>query len=69
MLLRTFQVLAATLLLTGAIIGSLWVLGILDPVEAKTSFTQIGGVLGVCLIAALLMLGIFSIGASKNHIE
>ena len=66
MLLRTVQVLIATLLIAAAIIGSLWVLGILDPVQAKTSITQIVGVLGICLVAALVMIGVFSIGANKD---
>ena len=67
MLLRTIQVLIATLLIAGAIIGSLWVLGVIDPTEAKTSMTQIGGVIGICLIVAIAMIGIFSLGG--NHAE
>lgn len=66
MLLRTVQILLATLLIAAAIIGSLWVLGILDPVQAKTSITQIGGVLGICLVAAFVMIGVFSIGANRG---
>ncbi|MEM7466327.1 MAG: hypothetical protein AAF387_05520 [Pseudomonadota bacterium] len=66
MLLRTIQVLSATLLLAGAIIGSLWVLGIVDPTAAKTSITQIGGVIGICLIAALAMMAIFSVGPNNT---
>jgi hypothetical protein len=69
MLLRTVQVLVATLLIAGAIIGSLWVLGILDPMEAKTSMTQIGGVVGICLVAAFVMIGVFSIGSNKDREE
>ena len=66
MLLRTIQVVVATLLLAGAIIGSLWVLGILNPAEAKTSIAQISGVLGICLFVAVVMIGIFSIGDRKR---
>lgn len=67
MLLRTIQVLIATLLIAGAIIGSLWVLGVIDPTEAKTTMTQIGGVIGICLIAAIAMIGLFNIGGSRSE--
>ena len=66
MILRTIQVIVAALLIASAIIGSLWVLGVVDPTEAKTSLTQIGGVLGICLVAALIMMAVFSIGPRKN---
>ena len=66
MLLRTFQVLLATLLIALAPIGSLWVLGFIDVAEAKTSMRQIGGVLGICLITGLIMVGVFSIGGKKE---
>lgn len=66
MVIRTIQVIVAALLIAGAIIGSLWVLGIIDPTEAKTSLTQIGGVLGICLVAALIMMAVFSIGPRNS---
>ena len=67
MMLRTIQVIVAALLVAGAIIGSLWVLGVIDPTEAKTSMAQIGGVLGICLVAALVMMAVFSIGTRNNE--
>ena len=66
MMLRTVQVIVAALLIAGAIIGSLWILGVIDPTEAKTSMQQIGGVLGICLVAALIMTALFSIGPRNN---
>ena len=66
MVIRTIQVIVAALLIAGAIIGSLWVLGIIDPTEAKTSLTQIGCVLGICLVAALIMMAVFSIGPRNS---
>lgn len=67
MLLRTVQVLVATLLVAGAIIGSLWVLGLIDAIAARTSFTQIGGVIAICLVAAVVMIGVFSIGKNNQQ--
>ena len=67
MLLRTVQILIATLLTAGAIIGSLWVLGVIDPTEAKTTMSQIGGVIGICLIVAIAMIGLFNIGGSHSE--
>ena len=65
-LLRTVQVLVATLLIALSTIGVMWVLGLIDPAAAKTSAMRIGGVLGICLVAALAMVAVFSIGASKK---
>ncbi len=65
-LLRTIQVLIATLLIAIATIGILWVLGLIDPAAAQTSAYRIGGVIGICLVAALAMVAIFSIGGNKS---
>ncbi len=65
--LRTVQVLAATLLVALATLGVLWVLGFIDPAAAKTSAVRIGGVLGICLVAALAMVAVFSIGGRKSE--
>lgn len=65
-LLRTIQVLVATLLIAIATIGTMWVLGLIDPAAAKTSAYRIGGVLGICLVAALAMVAVFSIGGNKS---
>jgi len=65
-LLRTVQVLVATLLIALSTIGVMWGLGLIDPAAAKTSAMRIGGVLGICLVAALAMVAVFSIGASKK---
>ncbi|MGR8949824.1 MAG: hypothetical protein ACU84Q_17410 [Gammaproteobacteria bacterium] len=66
MMLRTVQVLMATLLIAGAIIGCLWVLGIIDPTEAKTNMLRIGGVIAICLVATVAMIGIFSLGGGPK---
>ena len=66
MLLRTIQVLVATLLIALATIGIMWLLGLIDPTAAKTSAYRIGGVLGICLVAALGMVAVFSIGRGKS---
>jgi len=65
MLWRTIQVLAAVLLIALATIGTLWILGLIDPGAAKTSAMRIGSVLGICLVAALGLVGIFSIGGGN----
>lgn len=66
MLLRTVQVLIATLLIALATIAIMWVLGLIDPAAAKTSAYRIGGVLGICLVAALGMVAVFSIGGGRG---
>jgi len=63
--LRTGQVLVAGLLVALAILGILWVLGLIEPAAAKTSALRIGGVLGICLVAALAMAAVFRIGGRK----
>lgn len=65
--LRTVQVLTATLLIALAAIGSMWVLGLIDPAAAKTSALRIGGVLGICLVTALAMAAVFSIGGRRSE--
>jgi len=65
-LLRTMQVLVATLLIALATIGVMWVLGLIDPAAAKTSAQRIGGVLGICLVTAVAMVAVFSIGGKKS---
>ncbi len=64
---RTVQVLIATLLIALATIGIMWVLGLIDPAAAKTSAYRMGGVLGICLVAALGMVAVFSIGGNKHE--
>ncbi len=64
--LRTVQVLMAILLVALATIASMWILGLIDPAAAKTSVMRIGGVLGICLVAALAMVAVFSIGRGKS---
>lgn len=66
-LLRTLQVLAATLLVALASIGILWVLGLIDPAAAATSVVRIGAVLGICLVAALALVAVFSIGRDQGE--
>ncbi len=66
-LLRTGQVLVAGLLVALAILGILWVLGLIEPAAAGTSALRIGGVLGICLIAALAMAAVFRIGGRKQE--
>jgi hypothetical protein len=66
MLFRTVQVLIATLLIALATIGIMWVLGLIDPAAAQTSAYRIGGVLGICLVAALAMVAVFAIGGNKT---
>lgn len=65
-LVRTIQVLAATLLVAFATLGIMWVLGLIEPAAAKASAMRIGGVLGICLVAALAMVAVFSIGGRKS---
>ncbi len=66
MLWRTVQVLIATLLIAFATIGIMWVLGLIDPAAAKTSAYRMGGVFGICLLAALGVVAVFSLGGNKN---
>lgn len=65
-LVRTIQVLAATLLVALTTLGIMWVLGLIEPAAAKASAMRIGGVLGICLVAALAMAVVFSIGGRKS---
>jgi hypothetical protein len=65
-LLRTIQVLVATMLIAIATIAIMWVLGLIDPAAVKTSVYRIGGVLGICLLAALGMVAVFSIGGKNS---
>ncbi len=65
-LLRTIQVLVATMLIAVAIIAVMWMIGLIDPVAVKTSVYRIGGVLGICLLAAIGMVAVFSIGGKNS---
>ena len=65
-LLRTIQVLVATMLIALAIIAVMWMIGLIDPVAVKTSVYRIGGVLGICLLAAIGMVAVFSIGGKNS---
>ena len=65
-LLRTIQVLLAMLLIAAACIASMWILGVIDPLVAKTSFVNISSLLGIFLVAALAMTAVFSIGGEKE---
>lgn len=62
MVLRTFQVVLATIVIALAMVGIMWVLGLIEPAAAKASAYRIGGVLGICLVAALAMFAVFSVG-------
>ena len=66
-LLRTVQVLLAVLLLAFATLGVFWVLGFIDPAQAKTSAMRIGGIVGICLAAALALVAVFSVGGAKTQ--
>ena len=49
-----------------AAVVSMWVLGLIEPAAAKASAMRIGGVLGICLVAALAMVAVFSIGGRQS---
>ena len=66
MLLRTMQVLIVILLVALATIGIMLALGLIDPGAAKISAYRIGGTLVVCLVAALAMVTVFSIGSNET---
>jgi hypothetical protein len=63
--LGTIQVLIATLLIAIASIGIMWTLGFIDPAAAKMSLYRIGTLLDIFLVAALAMVAVFSVRASK----
>lgn len=66
-LFRTIQILLAIIIVAMSTIGILWILGLIDLQSAKMSAYQIGGVLGVCLLAALFMVAVFSIGRKSGE--
>ena len=52
-LLRTIQMLVATILFALATIGIMWVLGVTDLAAAQLFAYRIGGVLGICLATSV----------------
>lgn len=64
--LRTVQVGVALMVLSGVIIAIMLVLGVLDIAAATSLAINVGSVLLICVAAALLLTGIFSIGRNRG---
>jgi hypothetical protein len=60
-LLRTIQILVATILFAFATISIMWVPGVIDLAAAQLSAYRIGGVLGICLAIAVGLAAMFGI--------
>lgn len=65
-MLRTFQSAVALLVLTLVTVAILVVLGVLEQDPAMRIAGNVAAIIGICLVASLVLMGLFGLGAKRG---